>query len=124
MQALVVAKIINKFGEQRVIKGSLLFTSVAYILFLLAKDFWSIFLVTSLIFFATAMLRPALNTQLSKMAGNEQGYVAGMNNAYMSVGNILGPTLAGFLLDANLFAPFIAGCCILLITFLLTLKMK
>ncbi|AIW41125.1 MULTISPECIES: MFS transporter [Paenibacillus] len=124
MQALVVAKIINKFGEQRVIKGSLLFTSVAYILFLLAKDFWSIFLVTSLIFFATAMLRPALNTQLSKMAGNEQGYVAGMNNAYMSVGNILGPTLAGFLFDANLFAPFIAGCCILLITFLLTLKLK
>ncbi|WDZ54929.1 MFS transporter [Paenibacillus polymyxa] len=124
MQALVVAKIINKFGEKRVIKGSLLFTSVAYILFLFAKDFWSIFLVTSLIFFATAMLRPALNTQLSKMAGNEQGYVAGMNNAYMSVGNILGPTLAGFLFDANLFAPFIAGCCILLITFLLTLKMK
>ncbi|WP_025724328.1 MFS transporter [Paenibacillus polymyxa] len=124
MQALVVAKIINKFGEQRVIKGSLLFTSVAYILFLLAKNFWSIFLVTSLIFFATAMLRPALNTQLSKMAGNEQGYVAGMNNAYMSVGNILGPTLAGFLFDANLFAPFIAGCCILLITFLLTLKLK
>lgn len=124
MQALVVAKIINKFGDQRVIKGSLLFTSVAYILFLLAKNFWSIFLVTSLIFFATAMLRPALNTQLSKMAGNEQGYVAGMNNAYMSVGNILGPTLAGFLFDANLFAPFIAGCCILLITFLLTLKLK
>ncbi|MGO4952160.1 MFS transporter [Paenibacillus sp. DRB1-1] len=124
MQALVVAKIINKFGEQRVIKGSLLFTSVAYILFLLAKDFWSIFLVTSLIFFATAMLRPALNTQLSKMAGNEQGYVAGMNNAYMSVGSILGPTLAGFLFDTNLFAPFIAGCCILLITFLLTLKLK
>lgn len=124
MQALVVAKIINKFGEQRVIKGSLLFISVAYILFLFAIDFWSIFLVTSFIFFATAMLRPALNTQLSKMAGNEQGYVAGMNNAYMSVGNILGPTLAGFLFDANLFAPFIAGCCILLITFLLTLKMK
>ncbi|MEK3951091.1 MFS transporter [Paenibacillus sp. FSL H7-0703] len=124
MQALVVAKIINKFGEQRVIKGSLLFTSAAYILFLFTIDFWSIFLLTSLIFFATAMLRPALNTQLSKMAGNEQGYVAGMNNAYMSVGNIVGPTLAGFLFDTNMFAPFIAGCCILLGTFLLTLKMK
>ncbi|QDY83649.1 MFS transporter [Paenibacillus polymyxa] len=124
MQALAVAKMIKQFGEKRLIKGSLLFTSVAYILFLFAKDFWSIFLVTSLIFFATATLRPALNTQLSKMAGNEQGYVAGMNNAYMSVGNILGPTLAGFLFDANMFAPFLTGCCILLITFLITLKMK
>lgn len=124
MQALVVAKMIKQFGEKRLIKGSLLFTSAAYILLLFAKDFWSIFLVTSLIFFATAMLRPALNTQLSKMAGNEQGYVAGMNNAYMSVGNILGPTLAGFLFDVNMFAPFLIGCCILLITFLITLKIK
>ncbi|MBY7739248.1 MFS transporter [Paenibacillus polymyxa] len=124
MQALVVAKMIKQFGEKRLIKGSLLFTSAAYILLLFAKDFWSIFLVTSLIFFATAMLRPALNTQLSKMAGNEQGYVAGMNNAYMSVGNILGPTLAGFLFDVNMFAPFLTGCCILLITFLITLKMR
>ncbi|WP_082067212.1 MFS transporter [Paenibacillus terrae] len=124
MQALLVAKVIHIFGEKRVIKGSLLFTSFAYILFLFAKDFWSILLVTSGIFFATAMLRPALNTQLSKMAGSEQGYVAGMNNAYMSIGNILGPTLAGFLFDANIFAPFIAGCCILWITFLITLKLK
>lgn len=81
-------------------------------------------LVTSGIFFATAMLRPSLNTQLSKMAGNEQGYVAGMNNAYMSVGNILGPTLAGFLFDANMFAPFIGGGSILFVAFLMTLKLK
>ncbi|KJB87169.1 multidrug transporter [Paenibacillus sp. E194] len=112
MQALLVAKIIKSFGETKVIKGSLLLTSTAYIVLLLAAHFWSIFLVTSVIFFATSMLRPALNTQLSKMTGNEQGYVAGMNNAYMSVGNILGPTMAGFLYDANMFAPFIAGCCI------------
>ncbi|MGG1618971.1 MFS transporter [Paenibacillus sp. NRS-1782] len=124
MQALFVAKIINKFGEKRVIKGSLLLTSFAYILFLFATDFWSIILVTSGIFFATALLRPALNTQLSKRAGTEQGYVAGMNNAYMSIGNIVGPTMAGFLFDVNMFAPFIASCCILLITFLIALKLK
>jgi len=58
---------------------------------------------------SSAMLRPALQTKLSKMAGNEQGYAADMNNAYISVGNILGPTLAGFLFDVNMFAPFVAG---------------
>lgn len=70
------------------------------------------------------MLRPALNTRLSKMAGNEQGYVAGMNNAYMSLGNIIGPIQAGFLFEMNMFAPFIAGCRILFIAFLMTLKFK
>ncbi|MDF1587071.1 MFS transporter, partial [Marinimicrococcus flavescens] len=114
MQALIVAKAIKKFSEKKVIKGSLLTTSLAYVILLLAKDFWGIILLTSVIFFATAMLRPALNTQLSKMAGNEQGYVAGMSNAYMSVGNIIGPILAGVLFDANMFAPFIAGSSILL----------
>lgn len=124
MQALMVAKVIKMFGEKKVIKGSLLFTSAAYVVLLFAKDFWSILLVTAGIFFATAMLRPALNTQLSKMAGNEQGYVAGMNNAYMSVGNILGPILAGFLFDANMFAPFLTGGCILFIAFLMTRTLK
>lgn len=124
MQALVVAKVIKIFGEQKVIKGSLLIVSLGYAVLLLAKEFWSIFFITSGIFFANAMLRPALNTLLSKRAGTEQGYAAGMNNAYMSVGNIAGPTLAGFLFDINMFAPFIAGCCILFITFLMTIKLK
>ncbi|CQR55000.1 MFS transporter [Paenibacillus riograndensis] len=124
MQALVVAKVIKIFGEQKVIKGSLLIISLGYAVLLLAKEFWSIFFITSGIFFANAMLRPALNTLLSKRAGTEQGYAAGMNNAYMSVGNIAGPTLAGFLFDINMFAPFIAGCCIIFITFLMTIKLK
>lgn len=124
IQALIVAKAIKMFGEKKVIKGSLLTTSFAYVVLLFAKDFWGIILLTSGIFFATAMLRPALNSQLSKMAGSEQGYVAGMNNAYMSVGIILGPILAGFLFDANMFAPFITGCSILFIAFLITLKFK
>ncbi|WP_235074788.1 MFS transporter [Paenibacillus alvei] len=121
-QALLVAKIIQAFGETKVIKRSLLLTSTAYIVLLFATHFLSILLVTSIIFFAISMLRQALNTQLSKMAGNEQGDVAGMNNAYKSVGNIVGPTLAGFLFDANIFAPFIAGCCILFITFLMIVR--
>ncbi|MGX4585895.1 MFS transporter [Paenibacillus chitinolyticus] len=124
LQALIVAKVIKRFGENKVIKGSLLVTAIAYAGLVLVKDFWSIFLITSGIFFATAMLRPALNTRLSKMAGNEQGYVAGMNNAYMSLGNIIGPIQAGFLFDLNMFAPFIAGACILFIAFLMTTKFK
>ncbi|WP_028543287.1 MFS transporter [Paenibacillus taiwanensis] len=124
MQALMVTKVVKKFGEHNVIKGSLLLTSFAYIGLLLAVNFWSIFLVTSCIFLATAMLRPALQTQLSKMAGSEQGYVAGMNNAYISIGNIVGPTLAGSLFDVHVFAPFIAGACILFLTFLMAFKLK
>ncbi|WP_372007221.1 hypothetical protein NBRC13296_15340 [Paenibacillus chitinolyticus] len=73
MGLLVAAYEITQFllSPNKVIKGSLLVTAIAYAGLVLVKDFWSIFLITSGIFFATAMLRPALNTRLSKMAGNE-----------------------------------------------------
>jgi DHA1 family multidrug resistance protein-like MFS transporter len=62
----------------------------------------------------TSILRPAINTLLSKMAGSEQGFAAGMNNAYSSLGNIIGPSLAGILFDVSFNVPFIFGAVILL----------
>lgn len=62
----------------------------------------------------TSILRPAINTLLSKMAGSEQGFVMGMNNAYSSLGNIIGPSLAGILFDVSYNVPFIFGAVILL----------
>ena len=47
---------------------------------------------------ATTLIRPAVNTVISKLAGNEQGFAAGMNNAYMSLGSMIGPALAGYII--------------------------
>lgn len=51
------------------------------------------------------------------MADKEQGFAMGMNNAYMSIGNILGPTLAGIAFDIDMRYPFIMGLVLLLITY-------
>ena len=40
----------------------------------------------------------------------------GMNNAYMSIGNVLGPLLAGLLFDVHILYPFILGLIVLVIT--------
>lgn len=39
-----------------------------------------------------------------------------MNNAYMSIGNVLGPLLAGILYDVNIIYPFILGLVVLVAT--------
>jgi len=39
-----------------------------------------------------------------------------MNNAYMSIGNVLGPLLAGALYDVNIIYPFVLGLIVLVIT--------
>ena len=69
---------------------------------------------------ATSILRPVLTTLISKLAGNEQGFAMGMNNAYMSIGNVMGPLLAGILFDINIIFPFILGLLLLLATLVIT----
>ncbi len=69
---------------------------------------------------ATTFIRPAVNTLISKIAGDEQGFAAGMNNAYMSLGNMIGPILAGTLFDWNIDSPYILGTVILAGCFILT----
>lgn len=62
------------------------------------------------------MLRPVLTTLISKLAGIEQGFAMGMNNAYMSIGNVLGPLLAGILFDVTIIYPFFLGLIVLILT--------
>jgi len=117
IQAVVVDKLVALFGESKVVNGSLAFTAISYLFILFARGFWSVLVVTLLTFLATSILRPAINTLLSKMAGDEQGYVAGMNNAYMSIGNVLGPAVAGFLYDVNMSWPFLVGSAVFALCF-------
>ena len=100
-----------------VILVNLLVSAAAMIGILFVNTFWTILLVSAVFFTAASLLRPAINTLISKLAGDQQGYAAGMNNAYMSLGNMIGPALAGILFDINMIYPYIVGTAILLICF-------
>ncbi|GIN53744.1 hypothetical protein J36TS2_26380 [Bacillus paralicheniformis] len=41
-----------------------------------------------------------------------------MNNAFMSLANIVGPTVAGLLFDVNVEIPYIFGAVVLVLSFL------
>lgn len=118
IQLFVVDKIVDRFGEGTVLVVFIGVAAGAFLLSLLASTYVLFFIVTLIIFLATSILRPVLNTLISKMAGNEQGFAMGMNNSYMSIGNILGPTLAGLLYDVNIIYPFILGLILLILTFI------
>lgn len=121
IQLFVVDKIVDRFGEGNVLVVFIGVVAGAFLLSLLASTYVLFFIVTLIIFLATSILRPVLNTLISKMAGNEQGFAMGMNNSYMSIGNILGPTLAGLLYDVNIIYPFILGLILLILTFITTI---
>ena len=87
---------------------------------LYVSGYYIILLVGTIFSTATTLIRPAVNTLISKTAGDEQGYAAGMNNSYMSLGNMIGPASAGICLDWHMGLPFTFGAIILVGCFFLT----
>ena len=124
MQLFFVDYFVRVFSELNVIKIFLIVTSLGFFLSIIANSYYMFFAISLIIFLATSILRPVLTTLISKLAGNEQGFAMGMNNAYMSIGNILGPLLAGALYDIQILYPFIAGLVILIITTVFTFVWK
>lgn len=120
VQLFIVDRIVRRFGEVAVLITFLGVTAVGFLLSLFAGSYAMFFGVSLIIFMATSILRPVLNTLISKMAEGEVGFAMGMNNAYMSIGNVIGPLLAGILYDVNIVYPFILGLAMLLVTMFIT----
>lgn len=116
-QTFIINPLFNRFGEMKVVHVNLVIAAIAMIGILFVDTFAAILFVSTLFFTATSLLRPAVNTLVSKLAGSEQGFAAGMITAYMSLGNMIGPALAGTLFDINISIPYIIGTIILLICF-------
>lgn len=121
VQLFIVDRVVRRFGEGTVLDIFLGVAAIGFLLSLFATSYSLFFGITLLIFLATSILRPVLNTLISKLAGDEQGFAMGMNNAYMSIGNVLGPTLAGTLYDIQITYPFMLGLVLLVLTLLTTM---
>ena len=108
------------FGEIRLIRYSLIGSTLLVVLMTFVTNYISIILVTMVVFVGFDLMRPAVTTYLSKIAGNEQGFVGGMNSMFTSIGNILGPIVGGLLFDVNLNYPFYFATVMLAVGILLT----
>ncbi|RUS45116.1 MFS transporter [Cohnella sp. AR92] len=122
VQLTVFSWILNRFGEKRVISVCLLFAGAFILMTLFVHKYWLIFAVTFIVFLATDILRPAIGTQMSMLAKEQQGYVAGLNSAFTSLGNIVGPIVAGVLFDWNINFPYAMACLVLILCFFVSLK--
>lgn len=120
VQLFIVERIVRRYGEIAVLITFLGVAAAGFFLSLFAGSYGMFFTVSLIIFLAASILRPVLNTLISKMAEGEVGFAMGMNNAYMSIGNVIGPLLAGVLYDVNIVYPFILGLAMLLVTLSIT----
>ncbi|MFS0870984.1 MFS transporter [Paenibacillus xylanilyticus] len=122
VQVSLIGWLLNRFGEKKVISICLLFVAVFVLLTLFVHTYWLILVVTFIVFLGMDILRPAISTQMSKLAEEQQGFVAGLNSAYTSLGNIAGPIVAGALFDVNINYPYVSAAAVLAVCFLLSLR--
>ncbi|NQX70443.1 MFS transporter [Paenibacillus alba] len=123
-QIMFFGKLIEKFGERKMIHGTLMTAAIFIFASVFVSSYWSILVVTCIVFFACDLLRPSVTTLLSKLAGENQGFVAGMNSTYTSLGIIIGPALGGILFDININFPYIGAAVILLAAFTMSVLWK
>jgi DHA1 family multidrug resistance protein-like MFS transporter len=111
----------RRFGEEKVIKFSLLAGSAGFLVLLMAETYVTILFATGFFILSKTLLRPAVLSLTSKRSTVGQGAAMGLSNSFMSLGRIAGPVWAGYSFDLDYSYPYISGSIILLAGFLLSL---
>jgi DHA1 family multidrug resistance protein-like MFS transporter len=121
IQAGLTGPLSRSIGEANILRGSLLVSALGFIAMTLATTY--IWVITTTLFFiiGNAMLRPATASLISKRTPSGQGVSMGLNNAFMSLGRILGPLWAGFAFDFGIQLPYYSGAVMMAIGLLISL---
>jgi MFS transporter, DHA1 family, multidrug resistance protein len=124
VQLFLFGRMVDSLGEKKLIQICLLVGTILAVASAVISSFLMVLIVACVIFLAFDLLRPALTTYLSRAAGKEQGFVAGMNSTYTSLGNIVGPSLGGILFDVNIHYPYLFAAVIMFLGFWITMLWK
>ena len=120
VQLFLVGPLTERWGENLLIRVSLFSSALGFVVMLLAGDFTSLLITSTLFVMANSLARPLVTTLISKAATGGQGQAMGLNNSFMSLGQTVGPTWAGYSLDFNQLLPFTSGAVIMLISWITT----
>ena len=120
-QVLLFDRLIRLWGEIRLIRYCLIMAAVLVFLMTVVHAYLWILLVTFLVFVGFDLFRPAATTYLANLAGDEQGFVGGMNSMFTSLANIFGPIVGGILFDVDVNYPYYLASITLVLGIVLTL---
>ena len=121
IQGALIGPLSKRWGEAAIIRGSLLGSVLGFVVMLQARTYAGVMLTVGFFIISNAMLRPAISSLISKRTPSGQGVAMGLNNSFMSLGRIAGPTWAGFIYDIDLTYPYYSGALIMLVGFVMSL---
>lgn len=116
-QLFILQRVVKVLGDKRALSIALLIAASTYIAIFFTTSINIFLLITVLSGLASSFVAPLVQTLLSKETDEKsQGSIQGLNASYISVGNILGPIIAGIFATVYLQLPFLIGgfvviCC-------------
>lgn len=114
-QVALFDPLMKRLGEINLIRLSLVFSAILVFAMTLVSTYWIIMAVTFTVFIGFDLIRPAVTTYLSRIAGNDQGFVGGMNSFFTSLANVFGPILGGILFDIDIDYPYYFSTVVIII---------
>ncbi|WP_408868860.1 MFS transporter [Brochothrix campestris] len=105
-QIVVFDKLVRAIGEVNLVRMMLILSGLLTFAVTITHSYWLIMAVVFLLFTGFDLIRPAVTNYLSRIAGNDQGFVGGMNSFFTSLANVFGPVLGGIFFDINIDYPF------------------
>ncbi|XBG73915.1 MFS transporter [Enterococcus cecorum] len=123
-QLFLFDHIIRKISEIGLIQITFFVSAIFIFIIAFTKNSTIFVIATFVVFLAFDLFRPAVTTYLSKIVGENQGTINGLNSTFTSFGNIIGPVASGALFDINQHFPYYISASILLITGILSLFIR
>lgn len=114
-QVFFFDKFMKYMTELTFIVWSLLYSAIVLGLLILSNSYWTIMIISFIVFIGFDLIRPALTNYYSNIAGNRQGFAGGLNSTFTSMGNFIGPLVAGALFDINLEFPLYMSIVVMLL---------
>lgn len=105
-QGLLIKYVRKYFNEVSMIHIGLVFLMAGFCLQAFNQNVFWIWAILPLFPLGMGTIQPSISSLVARDAGHATGKYLGMNNSYMSLGNIVGPILAGYLYTHSIALPF------------------
>ena len=114
IQGTLLGRLINRFGERKLILVGLCLNAVGLALLPNAFSFVTLTVCITITGVGNQLIRPTNSSWISKQTQIGQGTAIGIMDAFLSLGRILGPLLGGWLYEIELY-PYVVLAGILVI---------
>jgi DHA1 family tetracycline resistance protein-like MFS transporter len=99
LQGVLIHRLVSRFGETRIALAGFTSLVVGYLVLGLSTTIGALAVAGTIASFGNGVLRPALTSVISRLAGaHEQGVVLGVTQSMASLASIVAPPAAGWLI--------------------------